>query len=328
MNKGTKLKITHGQLYKSALWAMIVVFSFAALVTVFAILFDGFTSFTFRMLFVMWQVFWFGAIAILFARFYEQNTFVVARYIAIAAVIGCALLLLIGMYQSVFPEWEQTHYTHGAYVRSDVNILVSKIQYIITTFVYGAVLIEWHLRVKSDVRAVILARDITSIIMGVAMIILDIIILMELDDTSRIISRFVVVMAILAITGVVVTRILASIYNRDSKSTESVQHREPPKKESARQELETSRGGKGNSMTPVDKSSLVGKIQEKTNKSPEECLAIVNVFENGFLLGKQSKEDLVNALATGLAMSNGEAEEIYDKCVNIIMSEFFTGLMR
>lgn len=319
-----KMKVTHGQLYKNALWATVIVFCLATLITIFAVLFDGFTSFTFRMLFVMWQVFWFGLLAMLFARFYESNTFVVARYVAVAAVIGCALLLVIGVYQAFFPE-AYTYNSYGVRHMRSRDEFILKIQYVVTIFVYVAVFIEWHLRVRSDVQAVIVARDITAGVMALVVLVLDMMILAEYEDLGGIMGRLIVVMIILAMTGAIVTRILASIYTKNQKQTEATQYSQFSGGNAVAdtvkpQNIQPQMGS--DSVAGVNRAYLAQRLQEVTGMSKEECIVVMNVFENGFLLGKQSREELAGEVMSRLTMSEDKASRAYDEYISIVMSEF------
>lgn len=70
------------------------------------------------------------------------------------------------------------------------------------------------------------------------------------------------------------------------------------------------------------KDYLVEELRKATGRSREECLVIVNVFENGTLLGRQSKKELMNGLMAGLTIPDEEADKIYDAYIQIIMTEF------
>lgn len=331
MDKKKQSKINHGQLYKIALWTAVIVFGFATFLTIGAILFDGFTSFTSRLLFVMWQVFWFGFLAVLFANFYEKNSPKMSRCIAVAAVIGCALLLVIGIFQAMFPEpityntYTNCHFQNCLTARPGVYVVLEKIQYIVTIFVYMSVLVECHLKTTSDIRAVILARDMTAGAMMVVMLILDIMILVDYDDVGGIMARFIVAMIILIVTGVITTQILAAIYKKDTKSASVV----TPNNQTATSQPATIEpetvvpSSQADAETSKDQGeAIVKKIQVATGRSHEECLVIMNVLKNGILLDKQTEGDFVKGLVGGLGIPEKVAKEVYSQCATVLMVEF------
>ena len=70
-----------------------------------------------------------------------------------------------------------------------------------------------------------------------------------------------------------------------------------------------------------NKTEFICELKKQTNYSNEQCIRIINVLENNFLIGRNNKIKIINDLIENLNFSAEEANNVYNISSNIIVSE-------
>lgn len=65
------------------------------------------------------------------------------------------------------------------------------------------------------------------------------------------------------------------------------------------------------------------KLKEVTNRSEEECITINDILNNNFVIGRNNKIKIVNEFMEKLNISASDADELYNKCCEIIVKGMF-----
>lgn len=70
-------------------------------------------------------------------------------------------------------------------------------------------------------------------------------------------------------------------------------------------------------------NDIRGRLKELTGKSEEECNIINDILNSHFLIGKNNKEKIIEDFKNKLSLSYEEANELYNKCSEIIVKGIF-----
>lgn len=70
----------------------------------------------------------------------------------------------------------------------------------------------------------------------------------------------------------------------------------------------------------MNKTSFIEKLQEKLNIDKNTAIIINNILENNNIIGKKGKENIINDLINELKIDLEEANNIYEKVMEIITS--------
>ena len=65
------------------------------------------------------------------------------------------------------------------------------------------------------------------------------------------------------------------------------------------------------------------KLRELTGKSEEEVSIINDILNSHFIIGKNNKEKIIEDFKNKLSLSYKEADELYNKCSEIIVKGIF-----
>lgn len=70
----------------------------------------------------------------------------------------------------------------------------------------------------------------------------------------------------------------------------------------------------------MNDKDILNILQEKTNRSEEDCKKILYVMDHNFVIGKNNKDRIINELKNNLFISYDEAGEIYKIFFDILMT--------
>lgn len=65
------------------------------------------------------------------------------------------------------------------------------------------------------------------------------------------------------------------------------------------------------------------KLKEITGRNDKECNIINNILNNHFLIGKNNKEKIIKDFEKELNISYEEADDLYNKCFEVIIKGIF-----
>ena len=68
----------------------------------------------------------------------------------------------------------------------------------------------------------------------------------------------------------------------------------------------------------MNKSGFVKQISKELNVDESRARQIADLLEENFLIGKKNKENTIQLFADNLKVTEEEANEIYDKCIDVI----------
>lgn len=68
----------------------------------------------------------------------------------------------------------------------------------------------------------------------------------------------------------------------------------------------------------MNKENFIKKLSEKTGLSEEKCTVINSVIEDTFLIGKKSKEKMIEGFKEKLNLKEEETEKIYEEAMSLI----------
>ena len=68
----------------------------------------------------------------------------------------------------------------------------------------------------------------------------------------------------------------------------------------------------------MNKEKFIETLTEKLNVDKNTAIIINNIFENYFIIDKKNKEKIVNDLMNDLKINLKEAEDIYEKVMDLI----------
>ena len=64
-------------------------------------------------------------------------------------------------------------------------------------------------------------------------------------------------------------------------------------------------------------------LQEKTNRSETECIVINDILNSHFIIGKNNKEKICEDFKEKLNLTEEQADELYNECMEIIVKGIF-----
>ena len=70
----------------------------------------------------------------------------------------------------------------------------------------------------------------------------------------------------------------------------------------------------------MNKKGFILKLREKLNYDEEKCIKINEILEDTFLIGKKSKEKMIERFIEEINVDEEEANNIYETAMNIIGS--------
>lgn len=68
----------------------------------------------------------------------------------------------------------------------------------------------------------------------------------------------------------------------------------------------------------MNKEMFIKELMIQTKYEEDVCIIVNDVLENHFIIGKNSKEKIINSLKEKLSLNEKEAEKIYEISMNII----------
>lgn len=71
----------------------------------------------------------------------------------------------------------------------------------------------------------------------------------------------------------------------------------------------------------MNKEKFIKKLEEVTGLDNSKCTIINSILEDNFIVGKKSKEKIVNDIESKLSVTNEKAEKLYEDSMSIIGSE-------
>ena len=71
----------------------------------------------------------------------------------------------------------------------------------------------------------------------------------------------------------------------------------------------------------MNKKGFILKLKEKLNYDEEKCIKINEILEDTFLIGKKSKEKMIERFIEEINVDEEEANNIYETTMNIIGNE-------
>lgn len=72
----------------------------------------------------------------------------------------------------------------------------------------------------------------------------------------------------------------------------------------------------------MNKEKFISKLTEKTNKSIDECNIIYDSLNKNGIVGRKNKEKIKEDFIKELNISESEANNLYNICMEIIMKNF------
>ena len=76
----------------------------------------------------------------------------------------------------------------------------------------------------------------------------------------------------------------------------------------------------------MNKQDFINALKEKLNLDEEKCTMINSIIEDNFIIGKIGKEKIIAQLVEKLKISEEEADNIYNKAMEIIKSGITSAL--
>jgi len=70
----------------------------------------------------------------------------------------------------------------------------------------------------------------------------------------------------------------------------------------------------------MNKEDVINKLVEVTKLDKEKCIAINEILENNFFVGKKNKEKIISDISSKLNMNEMDAEKIYESAMSVIGS--------
>lgn len=68
---------------------------------------------------------------------------------------------------------------------------------------------------------------------------------------------------------------------------------------------------------------IKARLMEITGRSEQECSVINDILGEKFIIGHNQKEKIVKEFASKLNISDEEADELYNKCAEVIVKGVF-----
>lgn len=72
-----------------------------------------------------------------------------------------------------------------------------------------------------------------------------------------------------------------------------------------------------------NKDIFLEKLMENTNKSEEDCRKINEIVNSHFIIGKNNKIKMMNDFMKQLNVSEEEADDLYNICIELILKGIF-----
>lgn len=73
----------------------------------------------------------------------------------------------------------------------------------------------------------------------------------------------------------------------------------------------------------MNKEKFISKLTEKTNKSIDECNIIYDSLNKNGIVGRKNKEKIKEDFIKELNISESEANNLYNICMEIVVNNFF-----
>lgn len=70
----------------------------------------------------------------------------------------------------------------------------------------------------------------------------------------------------------------------------------------------------------MNKKKYIEVLKEKTKLSEDKCIIINDILESHFIVGRKNKQKIIDDLKEKLNIDEINAEEIYNVCMEIILS--------
>lgn len=74
-------------------------------------------------------------------------------------------------------------------------------------------------------------------------------------------------------------------------------------------------------VNTMNKTEFINKLTENTGYDKETCFKINNILESNFFISKKNKDKIINAFINELSLSEEQANNLYNTCVETIKSE-------
>ena len=68
----------------------------------------------------------------------------------------------------------------------------------------------------------------------------------------------------------------------------------------------------------MNKSGFIKQISKELNVDETKARQIADLLEENFLIGKKNKENTIQLFVDNLKVTEEEANEIYNKCIDVI----------
>ncbi len=72
----------------------------------------------------------------------------------------------------------------------------------------------------------------------------------------------------------------------------------------------------------MNKTIFIEKINDETGYGLDRCKIVNDIIESHLIIGKNNKEKILNDFIVKLDIDKQEADELYNKCIKILGSEF------
>ena len=72
----------------------------------------------------------------------------------------------------------------------------------------------------------------------------------------------------------------------------------------------------------MKKADFIDKINKETGYDLDKCNIINEIIESHLIIGKNNKEKTLNDFILKLDIDREEADELYNKCIQILGNEF------
>lgn len=74
-------------------------------------------------------------------------------------------------------------------------------------------------------------------------------------------------------------------------------------------------------VNTMNKTEFINELSNKTGYDLETCTKINDILESNFFISKKNKDKIVNAFINELSLSEEQANNLYNTCVETIKSE-------
>lgn len=193
----------HLTFFRATLYGALGVLAISVFINIMLILFIDFNDIYqaarfFQIIGTTWQIFWFGALSLIFAKLYDKTNSALSKSVDILGVVICALLLIIGIGLSID--------------LIGTSRSVSAVQDVLNILLYSAMFIGVQGVLKQPNNAVKIEHTVMSAILGLLDVFAITLTLINISTNSSVMPRFYVILIILAITNAIATAILNTLH--------------------------------------------------------------------------------------------------------------------